>query len=208
MLMTPLSACVTRSNEGFSRIDPFEPNPLIEQTMSCGFGAFRRPELEEGLLAHRSFRAESADRADDELRLERFQTLVAQTEAIHDTRTEVLEHHIALHGELEENLAPFFRARVECDAALVAIDREKVMALAVDERRYGARLIAAADLFDLDHFGAEIGQDQRAERACEHARQVQNAHAVERPAAFMRRLLRRCHAAPICGTASILTPMC
>ena len=38
------------------------------------------------------------------------------------------------------------------------------MALAVDERRYGARLVAAADLFDLDHFGAEIGQDQRAER--------------------------------------------
>jgi hypothetical protein len=42
------------------------------------------------------------------------------------------------------------------------------------------RVIAAARLFDLDDFGAEVGEQLRAPRAGEHARQIDDGQMSER----------------------------
>src|SRR3546814_8520143 len=65
-------------------------------------------------------------------------------------------------------------------AFLAAIATEKVVALAVTERRERARVVAAAGRFDLQHFGAEIGKRQRRRGAGEHACEIEHAHALQR----------------------------
>ena len=46
-------------------------------------------------------------------------------------------------------------------------------------RREIARLVTAAGRLDLDHFGAEIGQHLRRERASQHPRQIENLDALK-----------------------------
>src|SRR6185295_10352776 len=44
------------------------------------------------------------------------------------------------------------------------------------------RVIARARPLDLDHFGAEVGEDLRRERPRQHARQIQNSNSFQRTA--------------------------
>ena len=51
----------------------------------------------------------------------------------------------------------------------------------VEERRPpGARVVALARLFDLDDARAHVGEQHRAVRAGQHAREVENGDSVER----------------------------
>ena len=69
---------------------------------------------------------------------------------------------------------------VERDALFVPVDAEKVRALALEKRRAPrARVVAFLRLLDLDDARAHVGQQHRAVRAREHARQVENRDAVE-----------------------------
>src|SRR5262249_61299087 len=71
------------------------------------------------------------------------------------------------------------------DRLLAAVAGEVVGALAravlLDERLEAARLVTAIGLLDLDHGGAELGQDHAGKRARQHPRQVENGDALERP---------------------------
>ena len=69
---------------------------------------------------------------------------------------------------------------IERDALLVAVDAEEVRALALEKRRSpGARVVAFARLFDLDDARAHVGEQHRAIRARQHARQVQDGDPAE-----------------------------
>ena len=79
-----------------------------------------------------------------------------------------------------EDRAPFGLLEVERDAFLVAVDAEEVRALALEKRRAPrARVVALARLFDLDDARAHVGEQHRAIRARQHARQVENRDSVE-----------------------------
>src|SRR5258708_32795207 len=70
---------------------------------------------------------------------------------------------------------------IERETLLVAVDAEEVGAFAADKRRSpGARVVAAAGLFDLDHARAEISQLHRAVGTGKHAREVEDEQAIKR----------------------------
>ena len=90
---------------------------------------------------------------------------------------------------------------IERDALLVAVDAQEIRALAVDERRSpGARVVAAARMLDLDDPRAHVGEQHRAVRARQHARQVQHRHAGQRT--------RRMRSASIVHTATAMSYRC
>jgi len=71
------------------------------------------------------------------------------------------------------------RFDVDANSLLAAIVLDKVTAAAIDKHFGGAGRIAGRRQFDLDHFRAHLGQHQRAGRACDDLRKVENFIAVE-----------------------------
>src|SRR5262245_56744926 len=67
---------------------------------------------------------------------------------------------------------------VEADALLAPVVHREVDALPADHGRMLARLLAARRL-DLDHLGAQVGEQHAAARARLEARQFEDADAVE-----------------------------
>ena len=112
----------------------------------------------------------------------------------------VLHEHVRAREEPAQHLAPGLRLEVQAQASLVAVDREVVGRLArvagnsarvalgirqrpasgcAGERRSpGARAVALGRL-DLDHVGAEVGQQHRAVGPGEHGREVAHDDARE-----------------------------
>src|SRR5437870_419574 len=81
--------------------------------------------------------------------------------------------------------ARFARAlllEIEHDRALVAVGVEKDVPHAGMAERPGVAHHVAAGRLDLDHVGAEVGEDLRRVRAHHHRGEVEHAHAVQRAA--------------------------
>ena len=132
------------------------------------------------LIAPRARLAEAGDRAVDQPRPSRPTTrLVAEPQPLHRAGTEVLDQHVgAIEQPLEDRRARRL-LQVERQALLVAVDAEEVRALAADERRTPrARVVAAAGLLDLDDARAHVGEQHRAVRPGQHARQIDDEQAV------------------------------
>ena len=80
--------------------------------------------------------------------------------------------------ELEQRLAVGLEFQVQRDTFLDAIDAGEVGALSVlEERSEGASVVSSIGPLDLDHLGTQVGQQQRAIGACQHAGQVQDPQA-------------------------------
>ena len=139
--------------------------------------------------------AEAAQRRVDDPRVALADRLVAQPEPVHHAGAHVLEHGVGLLAQAEEGLAVGVVLQVERDAALVPVDAAEVaaeVAAAVDARlalgrvdevfgdgRRGAGHVAGRRLH-LDHVGAEVGEDGRAERPGERHRAVDDDEVAER----------------------------
>jgi hypothetical protein len=63
-------------------------------------------------------------------------------------------------------------AQVEGQRLLVAVERGEIPGEPVADHPLPAQRVALARGFDLDHFGAHIGQQHRAERSGQDARQI------------------------------------
>src|SRR6266566_1156148 len=92
---------------------------------------------------------------------------------------EILDEHVGALGEPQQRLLPARDAQIEHDRALVAGVNLPEQRLAVVEPI--AQRVAVRRL-DLGHFGAEIGELQREHVAGDEPRQIDDAHALERPA--------------------------
>ena len=76
----------------------------------------------------------------------------------------------------------FASCDIDGDRLLVAVGAKikrvvvVLLGLRVDQirRAEGARVVAAPRTLDLDHFGAEVSQHLRRQRAREHARQIKD----------------------------------
>src|SRR5205814_506210 len=90
---------------------------------------------------------------------------------------EVLQKNVGVVREIANDLLALGRAQVDRDRLLAAIAGEVIGALTravlLDERLETAGLVAAIGLLDLDHGGAELGQDHAGEWARQHAREIE-----------------------------------
>ena len=108
------------------------------------------------------------------------QHVVADPPFLHGARLEVLDHDVGAFQQAQQHRAAFRLADVERYGALVAIDADEVAGVILVKRRAPVAHLVALRRLDLDHLGAVIGQDHRAVRSAEHARQVDDLQAGER----------------------------
>jgi hypothetical protein len=123
-----------------------------------------------GAVAVGAVLAVAADRAEDEAGVLLAQPVGADAEAVEHAGAERLEQHVVLAHERQQHLAPALLLEVEPHRALVAVQRQverrlrRVVGALVVGRR-PAHVVAHPRVLDLEHVGAEVGQQQRAEAA-------------------------------------------
>ena len=128
--------------------------------------------------------AVAGDRAVDDPRVGLAQALVADAEPVEHARAEALEHDVVRRATRRRKASrPASDLRSMPDRALAAVERQVerraraellVLVVAVVGRR-PAHVVAAARVLDLEHLGAEVGEQQRAEAARQQPRQVEDA---------------------------------
>ncbi len=122
-------------------------------------------------------------RGDDHARIELVDVLEGEPHAVERARREILHQHVAfLHQPIEDFLALRVFA-VDRDRALRAIEHGEIETVgAFHVAQLAARDVADARPFHLDHVGAHEGEKLGAGRPRLHMREVEDTHAVERPA--------------------------
>ena len=137
-------------------------------------------EVVAGAPGQRPVGAEGADRDADDARIDVRERRVAQAQTIHHAGAVVVVHHVGGLDQVEKNPASGGRLEIDAHALLVAVVALELRALAFDLRTHAvvANRVALERL-DLDHLGAEVGQDHRPERAGDEQRQVENGQAGE-----------------------------
>src|SRR5947209_16660187 len=111
-------------------------------------------------------RPETLDRGDDHFRIDALDLFPRKSHTVEHARTEIFNQHVALLDEFGENFLALWVFGVERDRALVVVEHGKIQA--VDIRhvlQLPARDIANARAFNLDHVGAEPGQQLSAGRS-------------------------------------------
>src|SRR5207245_8669779 len=98
---------------------------------------------------------------------------------------EVLDRHVGLAREVEDDVAPPRIAQIDADTLLAHVDAHEVRGLvgpALLELDVAAPgVVALAGPLDLEDAGAEVGQQARAVGAGQHAREVEDGETVEQP---------------------------
>src|SRR5208282_2523232 len=110
--------------------------------------------------------AETGHRAIDQPRVFRRQACVIEPELGEITDLEVLQQHVGARREFPDDAAAVFALEVELDRTLAAVGAVEIGGAEMaaggggNERRApAAGIVAGAGALDLDHVGAEIGQD-------------------------------------------------
>src|SRR4030095_2330580 len=104
---------------------------------------------------------------------------VAETEALGHPGDEVLENDVGAARQLDDDLQPLGVLQVDCDRALVAIDRGEAQAHAVLAGAEVAHVVPAARALHLDDVGAEVGQHRGAVGTGDDPGEVEDANALE-----------------------------
>ena len=109
------------------------------------------------------------------------EAVIAEVPALHRAGAKILDQDVGLRGEAADDLLAVGLAGVHGDRFLVAREHREPELLAV---RFllppFAHRIALAGLLQLDHLGAEIGQQLAAERPGDELAHLQNPQIVER----------------------------
>ena len=118
---------------------------------------------------------EALQRAVDQPRIDLLQMLGPQPALAHRARREVLDHHVGRLQQLHQHRPALGRVGIEREALLVAVE---VAEEAAAEALQLARAVAV-DRLDLDHLGAEVGQDHAAGRTEDGVGELDDADALE-----------------------------
>ena len=132
--------------------------------------------------------AVAGDRADDDRRVGLAHPLVADAEAVEHTGPEAVEDDVVSLHQPQQGLPPAVRFEIEPHGALAAVEgeverraraRRLVGVIAVVGRR-PADVVAHPGVLDLEHLGAEVGEQQRAEAAGQQSGEVEDPDVGER----------------------------
>ena len=120
---------------------------------------------------------EALEGAVDESRIAGRELLVPVAHRLHLPDPEVLQQDVGGVDEVEDAVPIGRLGDVELDAVLVAVERGEQ---AGSRTGQVAGLVAGPARFDLDHLGAEVGQDHPAAGPHDHVGELDDADAVER----------------------------
>ncbi len=120
----------------------------------------------------------------DDVAVHRADRGIVEAIALERADRKVLHEHIGLAREIADDRLAFRRPQIDRDRLLAAVAGKIVGALGgtvlLDEGLEASRLVAAIGLFDLDHGGAQLGEDHAGEGAGQHAREIENGDMLER----------------------------
>ena len=152
-------------------------------------------QVETGKLCLGAGAAERGDRRIHQRRVGGTELVGSQAPTVEYAVPEVLDEDVARPGQLGHQLASGLGRKIDGDAALATILLHEVRAVAVDDHRQPSGRVTARRRLDLDHIGAEPGEQQGAGRAGEILGEVEHADAVEHlatlPATVSRSLITR-----------------
>ena len=118
---------------------------------------------------------------DDHAGIELVDAPPREAHAVERAGTEILHQNVRFLDQLLENLFALRRLGVERQRALVAVEHGEIQGvLALDVTKLGARDVAGARALDLDHVGAEPGEQLRAGRSGLHVREINDLDAFKR----------------------------
>src|SRR5215813_141683 len=114
------------------------------------------------------------------------EAFIVEAELLEPANFEILKQHVGACRELLDDALAFRRLEVEFDRALAAIGameigRAEMAAVGrwYEGRAPGAGIVAGALALDLDHVGAEIGEDLARPRPRQDAGKLEDTHTVE-----------------------------
>ena len=164
---------------------------LHAQRLLAGIAAERVEPAEGGdrrgvtaQLAQRALLAAPGHREHHEVRPALAQRLVAEAVTIEHARREVLDRHVAVRGEVEQQVAPGVGGEVDAEAELAAVDVvEHRLLLGVrcvlHDRRGLPHVVEALARLDLDHLGAEEGEHLAGDGPGPDPAEVEHAHTLQ-----------------------------
>ncbi len=130
--------------------------------------------------------AEAGDRAIDQTRVVGREAFIVEAELLEPADLEVLEQHVGARRELLDDALAFRRLEVELDRALAAIGAMEIgraQMAAVGCRYEGraprTRVVAGTLALDLDHVGAEVGEDLPRPRPRQNAGKLEDTHTAK-----------------------------
>jgi hypothetical protein len=130
-------------------------------------------------VLERPTRPVAGDRDMDQPRVQPDQPGVGQAEPLRRGRREVLQQHVAAADQALEDRLALRRLQVQGQAALAAVGAEEIGSAPVHHRRPAAVLVAG-EVLDLDHLGAEVGEELAAGWAGQHAAEVEDPGPAQR----------------------------
>ena len=137
-------------------------------------------EVVAGQVASAGSAAEAADRGVDDAGVVGADAVVVEPEPRQAPRLEVLDEDVGPPGELAGRRPVVVVLEVQRHRALVAVDPEVVRRDAVAHRRAPRPGVVAAGRLDLDHLGAEVGEEHRRVGAGEDPGEVGDEEPGER----------------------------
>ena len=138
-------------------------------------------EVERGAVAVRPVLAVAGNRAVDDAGIALARGFVVQAKPAQGTCAVVLEHHVAALDHAQESLLALGMLEVEHHAFLVAVQAHEVGGLPSGHRRApGARNIAGAGRFDLEHLRAVVGEHGGAKGAGKGMAEIQDLYVFKR----------------------------
>ncbi|MNK99487.1 hypothetical protein D3C87_1198820 [compost metagenome] len=108
--------------------------------------------------------------------------VVVQAQARHGLRPHVVDQHVGARGQAQHRLPACRLLQVEHQASLAAVRVQEDAGHAFVSRRSDAAHTVAAWRLNLDDVGPQIAQDLRGVGPHQHRRDVDDAHALQRPA--------------------------
>ena len=144
-----------------------------------------------GPVPVRPILAVAGDRAVDEPGVLLAQPLVSDAEAVHHARAKRFEQHVDVADQPQQHFLAGWRLQIDPDRALAAVERQEQGAAgarlgSLVVRRRPANVVAQPGVLDLDHVGAEVREQQRAEPAGKQPRQVEHLQPFQRERAHAR----------------------
>lgn len=117
------------------------------------------------------------ERQVDKARVEPRQQLITAAEPLHRAGAVIFQHHIRTHREAVDHLLPFLALEVDRKAALVAVEGSEETGA---EPAESTGMVTVGRRLDLDHVGAELGEDEPGGRPHDRVAELQNLDAGER----------------------------
>ena len=149
----------------------------VESERACGRHVV---EVVAGPRRKRPVLPVTGDRAHDEPLVSSVQGVPTETKPVHDAGPVALDQDVRSIDQAQQKVAARVRLEVQRHAALVAVDGVEQRALAAHQRRRPTHVIAGARLFDLDHIGAHVSEQQGAVGPRQEPGQVQHADPRQR----------------------------